>query len=179
MFVYICKDTICYMLYAIYSSKHSFGQQYSAGEYDTIIGLDPGYKLFIGAVIKNLKNDDEEAVKISTKEFYSMTKQNIWDKTAKRLTSDFEDEAKLDRENSNIYQQYPSPKSRLYMQYIEHRLKIFKSGIDIYTTLDLTSINIFLIRKQWILSSTNSLAVAKMEESCYVLVPRNSIQAVQ
>lgn len=41
-----------------------FGERYMNNEYDLIIGMDPGYKLFISAVVKDLLRDSELSVKI-------------------------------------------------------------------------------------------------------------------
>lgn len=92
--------------------------------------------------------------------FYRQTNQHIRDTIAKRLTQKFEDAAKADRENFNLYPEYSSPQSRNYMQYIRHRLKSFEQGITLYTTNKYTrlsfdqyicSINTFVVKRQWIL----------------------------
>lgn len=80
-----------------------FGRNLTNNLYDTIIGVDPGYKVYIAALIKNTRTNEEKHIKISSKSFYSMTRQNHRDKMAKKWTDEYEAEAKLDRENFDEY----------------------------------------------------------------------------
>lgn len=110
-----------------------FGQQYNAGQYDIAAGVDLGYKLYIACVVKDLRSGHERAIKIPSNQYYSMTNQHRRDKIAKRLTVEFEDKA--DRENTDIYSDYPSPQKQHYMEYIQHRFKLLREAIsDIYGT---------------------------------------------
>lgn len=125
------------------SAKYKlFAQRLANQAYDVIIGLDPGYKLFIAAVLKNIRTNEEKHIKISSKQFYAMTRQHCRDKKAKKAYSHFETAAKLDRENTNLYEEYPSSLTANYMNYIEHRMKFFNDGIQVYTTRKYTRLHL-------------------------------------
>lgn len=117
------------------AEKYSqFGRNYINNLYQIIIGMDPGYKLYISALMKNVTTNVENHIKISSKKFYSMIRQNNRDKKAKKWTEQYEHAAQLDREDTSQYTEYPSSKSPEYFNYIKHSMKFFKDGIEIYTT---------------------------------------------
>ncbi|XP_037035229.1 uncharacterized protein LOC119073712 [Bradysia coprophila] len=99
-----------------------------------MVGVDPGYKLYIAALIKDTRTNTEKHIKISSKSFYSMTRQNYRDKKSKKWTAEYETAAKLDREDVNVYDEYPSSLTPQYMNYISHCMKFFHRGHEIYTT---------------------------------------------
>lgn len=107
-----------------------FGSNFANGLYDVIVGLDPGYKLYIAAVVKNMRTNEEKHVKLSSKQFYSMTRQNYRDKKSKKWTNEHEAAAKLDREDVNEYSNYPSSVTSQYVNYIRHSMKFFRLGIE-------------------------------------------------
>lgn len=87
-------------LVALQATKYQqFGSNARNDLYDTIVGIDPGYKLYIAAVVKNMRTNVETHVKISSKQFYSTTRQNYRDKKAKRWTIDHENAARSGRRN--------------------------------------------------------------------------------
>ena len=110
-----------------------FGQRYDEGLYDTVVGLDPGYKLYIAGVIKNQVSGEESQVKITSRKFYNMMRQNIRDRKVKQFTGDFEALTASDRE-TNYNGEVVTPMSMRYMLYIEHRLKYIDEAIELYTT---------------------------------------------
>lgn len=110
-----------------------FGQRYDNGEYGHAIGLDPGYKLFQAGVIKNLETGEETLLKLTSRKFYNMTRQNVRDRKGAQFTDEFEALAAHDR-NTNYNDEVVSPRSQNYQLYIQHRLKFFNRGIALYTT---------------------------------------------
>lgn len=60
------------------SKKYKFfGDHYDNNRYEKIIGIDPGYKLYLAAMIKNLEIGDESLYKLTSRKYYNLTKENI------------------------------------------------------------------------------------------------------
>lgn len=98
------------------------------------IGVDPGYKIWIAAVIRYL-NGKEVNVKITSKQFHKSTGMKKRERKRKRLTKVFEDAAAADREaRSTEIGIYPTPCGDNWADYVEHRLSFFNRGIAAYCT---------------------------------------------
>lgn len=69
--------------------------------------------------------------KISSKQYHYRTGQGIRDEKAARWTRQFKSFEEADR---NGYDQMPSPKGANWRDYIEHRMRIMKKAIAVYTT---------------------------------------------
>lgn len=61
------------------------------------MGIDPGINTWIAGARRG--RDNESNIKISSKQWYYATKQNIRDKKGKKMTENFENAAKADRES--------------------------------------------------------------------------------
>lgn len=71
---------------------------------------------------------------MSSKQYHWLFQQRVRDRKAERWTKAFEDEAKADRNNRNLYVRMPSDMGENWLDYIHHRNKMLKKGIDVYTT---------------------------------------------
>lgn len=58
----------------------SYGRKFLANHYKTVIDIDPGYKLYLAEVIKDMANNTETLLRLSSKEFHSMMRQNCRDR---------------------------------------------------------------------------------------------------
>lgn len=77
--------------------------------------------------------------KIHSKKYHRFTKQHVRNKKAKRWTRNFEIFEQNDRNDRLRYPiGMPSPKGLYWKYYIEHRLRILKKGIEVYTTAKYT-----------------------------------------
>lgn len=71
---------------------------------------------------------------MSSKQYHWLFQQRVRDRKAERWTKAFEDEAKADRNNRNLYVRMPSDMGENWLDYIHHRIKMLKKGMDVYTT---------------------------------------------
>lgn len=94
---------------------NSFASSYTNNEYAKVIGIDPGYKLYLAAVIKNFLTGEETQYRVTSRKFHNLTQNNI--RTQKMYIDDFEDDAAEDREN-NYGEEVVSPMSMAYPLYI-------------------------------------------------------------
>lgn len=108
-------------------------EKYSNEEYNLVCGFDPGYKNWLGGVVRDEKNGEEKNIKITSKQFHNKTGKHKRVRKAKRWTKHFERAAAMDREDRNIWPETPSPCSRNWFNYVLHRLKMFNDGIRTYT----------------------------------------------
>lgn len=97
------------------------------------VGIDPGLNTWLACVRRCLETGAETLIKISSGKYHRMAKQYIRDWKAAKMTSAFEERARLDRENREIYPRIPSPKGSDWNDYITHCLKFFTEGVRTYT----------------------------------------------
>lgn len=89
------------------------------------------------------------------------------DRKAQRWTKAFEDEAKADRNNRNLYVRMPSDMGANWLDYIHHRIKMLKKGMDVYTTDKYTRLSL----DKYILSNRvcdNIAGMVTNHKSCLV-----------
>lgn len=81
--------------------------------------MDPGVKTWIVAV-RQSRDLHETNIKVSHKEYYD--KINNYSRTTKgkKITARFEEEARRDREDRDIYEYTPSPKGKQRNPYYMH-----------------------------------------------------------
>lgn len=107
-------------------------QMISEKKFDRKIGIDPGYKIWIGAVTQ-YRDGREVNLKYTSGQFHRDTgfykRKKKWDK----LSEHFEKFAATDRNDRLLYATTPSPKSVNWLEFIIHRMKIFNRGIATYT----------------------------------------------
>lgn len=112
-----------------------YGERYKGNEYERIIGLDPGYKLFLSGVVRDDLRNEERLIKISSRKYHNMTQQNIRDRRAKTWTANFEANCRTEREQYFEQTGQPlSPVSSTYTDYILHRLTHLDDALAVYTT---------------------------------------------
>lgn len=71
---------------------------------------------------------------MSSKQFHFQTEQNVRNAKAKRWTKQFVEEERADREDRTLYPVMPSPKGKYWLDYIKHRVKMMKKGMDVYAS---------------------------------------------
>lgn len=96
---------------------------------------------------------------ISSKQYHWLTKQTIRNRKAKRWTKEFTAMEQADRNNRQIYAKMPSPLGSDWKLYIAHRLKMFKAGIECYTTEKYTRLKF----EKYIESNRVCDSIAKMQ----------------
>lgn len=102
-------------------------------KYSTVCGMDPGYKIFIGAVIANLTTGEETNYRLTSKRFHQKTGMQNRENKAFRLTADFILKSREDRQDRCLYPRIPSPKNVRWFDYVDHSLKMFNEEIEVYT----------------------------------------------
>ncbi|XP_031634573.1 uncharacterized protein LOC116347906 [Contarinia nasturtii] len=101
-------------------------KRYLDGTFVYELGIDPGMKTW-NATVNTRK---EVNLKISSKKYHWLTKYKMRDKKAKRWTKQFTWDEQNDRNNRQLYQRMPSPLGTLWTDYIRHRIKMLKKGMD-------------------------------------------------
>lgn len=94
--------------------------------YQSMVGFDPGYKLPICIVRRNIQTGEEENFKMSYKKYHHNVGTYARINRLKQLTGLFEDVLRNLRENREIYPEMPSCKSADYETYIDYQLNIFE-----------------------------------------------------
>lgn len=77
-------------------------------------------------------------MKTSSKKYHWLAKQKTRDKKAQRWTAKFTEEEQADRNNRALYSRMPSPLGTQWIDYIHHRIKMLKKGMECYTTAQYT-----------------------------------------
>lgn len=62
----------------------------------------------------------------------SLQKKSKPNRIRKMLAANFEEMAEDDRENRDNYDKTPSPTGRRWIEYTDHRLKLYSDAIDTY-----------------------------------------------
>lgn len=83
-------------------------------------------------------------LKTSAKMFHWKTREKVRQRKRDRWTFQFRQQEEEDRNNRDLYAVMPSPLGRNWLDYIVHRLKMFTSGIAVYTTAKYTRLNLDL-----------------------------------
>ncbi|XP_031638848.1 uncharacterized protein LOC116350970 [Contarinia nasturtii] len=109
-------------------------KRYLDGTFVYELGIDPGMKTWNATVRRTISTRKEVNLKTSSKKYHWLTKYKMRDKKAKRWTKQFTLDEQNDRNNRQLYQRMPSPLGTLWTDYICHRIKMLKKGMDVYTT---------------------------------------------
>ena len=102
-------------------------------EFDDKVGIDPNMKTWLACVRTVLKNGKETNIKISSGQYHNMTKQNLRNKKVEKIAGKVLNAMKNDLNNRNIYERTPSPNGANWLDYIRHKLKFYKDGVDVFT----------------------------------------------
>lgn len=73
-------------------------------------------------------------VTITSKHYHWLTQQRARNAKANRWTREFDESAKADRNNRDLYPRMPSDMGDNWWDYIRHRLKTMKRGMDVYAS---------------------------------------------
>lgn len=83
-------------------------------------------------------------MKTSAKEYHWKTRESVRQRKRDRWTFEFCRQEEDDRNNRERYPVMPSSLGRYWMNYIEHRMRMFKRGVRVYTTAKYTRLNLDL-----------------------------------
>lgn len=81
-------------------------------------------------------------MKITSKQFHWRAKQNKRNAKAKRWTKEFTQFEQNDLKNRTLYPVTPSPLGKHWLNYVHHRLKMVKKGLEAYTTRKYTRLSL-------------------------------------
>ena len=79
---------------------------------------------------------------ISSKQYHWLTHQRERDRKGKRWTKSFDAEAEADRNDRTLYVEMPSEMGPHWLDYVFHRLKMMKKGMEVYASDKYTQLNL-------------------------------------
>lgn len=105
-------------------------QKYLNGEYQRIVSIDPGMKLFITACIRkeHLGRVSEENFQFNSKVYHQNKEERKYRRFIHKLT--FEQEV-INQILMNTYNRTPSQMSHRYLDYVNYKLNIFNADTNI------------------------------------------------
>lgn len=104
------------------------------GSFEYALGIDPGLKTWNATVRHTIETGKEVNMITSSKRYHWNAKQRTRNSKAKRWTKDYVAEEQNDLNNRNIYPATPSPIGQNWLDYIRHRVKMMKKGMEAYAT---------------------------------------------